>query len=206
MGAQDKPAGTIDVPTDLLTGVPAYPSGPGYSDQDTSKAAAASVKATAPKLAEVLLSVIRMKGPMTADELELATGKRAQSITARLRNLVMAGKLVDTGDRRKTRRGRAAKVYDLAPEGHQPPQAERDLAKEAAGSLYGAFSRVRALDCNVDRIAENEHHAGGYRWTVTLGWVHDRTGQRMATTTTGATMVDALNAACDEVAEGQADA
>jgi hypothetical protein len=47
----------------------------------------------------------------TCDEVEVVTGMSHQSTSARITELVIEGKIRDTGVRRKTRTGRTARVY-----------------------------------------------------------------------------------------------
>lgn len=52
-------------------------------------------------------------GSATCDEIEVATGLSHQTASARVRDLVKDGYLVDTGARRATRSGRSARVYQV---------------------------------------------------------------------------------------------
>jgi Fic family protein len=47
----------------------------------------------------------------TCDEIERATGLSHQTASARLRELVLNGRIEDSGERRKTRSGRLATVW-----------------------------------------------------------------------------------------------
>lgn len=89
-----------------------YPQDPGFvRDSDTSKAAAESIGAS--KMRDAALGKISDSGRegMTSDELEVATGMRHQTASARIRELAMAGKVIDSGFRRRTRSGRTATVW-----------------------------------------------------------------------------------------------
>ena len=79
----------------------------------TSKAAADSIKATAPLMRETVLAAIRSAGAdgMTCDELEALLRMPHQTCSARVHELAKAEAIYDSGNRRKTRSGRAAVVY-----------------------------------------------------------------------------------------------
>lgn len=57
---------------------------------------------------------VRERGGATCDEIEVALGLRHQTASARIRELVEAGKLVDSDERRPTRSGRDAVVWTEA--------------------------------------------------------------------------------------------
>ena len=81
---------------------------------DTSAAAYESL--TEPTLANLKKRVYdyiasRPQGEATCDEVEIGTGLSHQTASARVRDLVKAGLIVDTGARRPTRSGRGARVY-----------------------------------------------------------------------------------------------
>jgi predicted transcriptional regulator len=91
-----------------------YPLSPGHvPDNDTSIAAADSVAVTAPTIRGKILKHIASVGKVTCDEIEVVFGLRHQTASARVRELSMLGEIVDTGERRKTRSGRTARVYEL---------------------------------------------------------------------------------------------
>jgi predicted transcriptional regulator len=52
---------------------------------------------------------------ITCDDVESMLGERHQSVSARVRELVQAGRIHDTGTKRKTRGGRWARVYRVHP-------------------------------------------------------------------------------------------
>jgi predicted ArsR family transcriptional regulator len=89
---------------------PRYPHAPGYSEPDTSKAAAKSMEPHMGRLQAEVLKALKAC-PRTADELERDLGLRTPTVTARVRELVLLGKVEDSGARRKTRSGRNAKVW-----------------------------------------------------------------------------------------------
>lgn len=53
----------------------------------------------------------------TCDEIEAFTGLKHQTASARVNDLVKAGLLVDSGERRPTRSNRPARVLKLTPRG-----------------------------------------------------------------------------------------
>lgn len=80
---------------------------------DTSRAAAESMQRPAETIrADVLahLIAVGVTGD-TCDEIEAQLGYSHQTTSARIRELVLLGKVRDSGARRKTRSGRAARVY-----------------------------------------------------------------------------------------------
>jgi hypothetical protein len=78
---------------------------------DTSAAAAGSISdGELARLEAVVLSVIKA-GPRTCDAVEAATGLAHQTVSARIRGLVLRDRVVDSGARAQTRRGRSAVVW-----------------------------------------------------------------------------------------------
>lgn len=92
-----------------------------YSDGDTSRDAAVAAQAVAPKDRARVLGVIRARGSQgaTDDEIEVALGLSHQTASARRRELVLAGEVVEAGGKRLTRSGSPAKVWRAKP----PPLA-----------------------------------------------------------------------------------
>lgn len=91
-----------------------YPNQPGYvRNSDTSREAAESMRKAAPSIRERIYTWIEWRGYFgaTADEVEAKSGIRNQTITARIRELELSGRLTKTDDKRKTRSGRNARVY-----------------------------------------------------------------------------------------------
>lgn len=89
---------------------------PQHNGVDTSRAAARSVRSTAGKQMELVLSLIKAAGPhgRTTDEVEEMTGGKHQAISARFNDLHKAGLIYsneDRTDRRPTRSGRSARIY-----------------------------------------------------------------------------------------------
>ena len=89
-----------------------YPASPGYvRGSDTSRAAARKINPSSLR-GKVLLYVQACgKAGATCDQCEVAMGGRHQTISARLRELVLMGFVEDTGRRRPTRSGHMAAVY-----------------------------------------------------------------------------------------------
>lgn len=173
----------------------AYPAGPGHAGTDTSKAAAAAIAPHTSRVARIILAHIResMDTPnqaqrgMTADQVEMVTGLRAQTITGRIRELVMSGDLFDGGGRRATRRGRAAIIWEIPPAGHQAPSTRRQDERKAATAFYQALHRLP----QGARLAFLGQGVDG-RWSVILGHAsHPRDILRAE----GCTATDAINAA-----------
>ena len=91
-----------------------YPDRPGaVKGSDTSEAAADSLSdGDLSRIRKLILSWVRAcpRGS-TCDEIEAALGLRHQTASARIRELVLTGYLVDSGQRRLTRARRSARVY-----------------------------------------------------------------------------------------------
>ena len=97
-----------------LFGEMSYPDRPGYvRGSDTSQSAAESLsdETVANMRGKVLAFVKESMIGATCDEVEVALCMRHQTASARLRELVLDGKLQDTGERRLTRSCRPARVY-----------------------------------------------------------------------------------------------
>lgn len=99
--------------TSLFDYADRYPSSPGYKENDTSRAAAESMKPTTAYLQSKCLKSLA-KGPMSADECAVDIGESILSVRPRFSELLKKGKVIDTGLRRRNDSGRAAKVWRLA--------------------------------------------------------------------------------------------
>jgi hypothetical protein len=91
---------------------------PFVRNSDTSKAASNDVAGRTASLRARCLQLIKdanMRG-MTCDEIELVTGERHQTISARVRELVLADKILDSGARRATSSGSQARIYRFVQE------------------------------------------------------------------------------------------
>jgi hypothetical protein len=87
---------------------------PHVAGDSTSHAAAEAIRPAAGTIRARVLELIR-RTPMTDDELETVTGLTHQCVSARRRELVLDDLVRDSGLRRKTRSGRAAKVWEATP-------------------------------------------------------------------------------------------
>lgn len=91
-----------------------FPAEPGFvAGSDTSEAAAESVRLDAGEMRARVLGYIR-RVAATCDEIEVALGMRHQTASARIRELALLGRIVDSGIRRQTRSGRFAVVWSDA--------------------------------------------------------------------------------------------
>jgi hypothetical protein len=86
---------------------------------DTSKEAGASVQAILGALQAKVLRYIRSRGEdgATCDEVEAHLNMRHQTASARVRELVLKEGILYSGNKRRTRSGRNARVY-VTPEFH----------------------------------------------------------------------------------------
>lgn len=87
-----------------------------YVKQDTSIAAAASVRNRAQALRLTVLEALQ-KSPRCADRVCEALGLTHQTGSARVSELAKAGQIEDTGKTQKTRSGRDAIVWGVTPSG-----------------------------------------------------------------------------------------
>ena len=85
-----------------------------YSRAGTSKAAARSVRRTAPAIRERVLWQIRVAGGLTCYEIEVALGLSHQTASARVNDLARAGRIKDSGRRLTTISGRKAIVWEVS--------------------------------------------------------------------------------------------
>jgi hypothetical protein len=86
-------------------------------NNDTSRAAAASLSAeTLSRLRHEVWSYVQKMGAKgaTCDEVEAGTGMSHQTASARCTELLRADLIRDSGQRRHTRSGRTARVYQTA--------------------------------------------------------------------------------------------
>ncbi len=96
-----------------------YPKIPGHvAGSDTSEAAARSMDNSAGAIRDRIGVRVRAAGRegYTCDEIEVVMGLRHQTASARIRELVLASVLVDSGRRRPTRSGCNARVYTGCPD------------------------------------------------------------------------------------------
>ena len=78
---------------------------------DTSQEAAESIAKDTNRLRALVLEEIRDAGGLTCDEIEARLEMRHQTCSARVHELMAAGRIRDSGMRRKTRSGRNAVVW-----------------------------------------------------------------------------------------------
>lgn len=110
---------------DLFTQV--YPEAPGFSNTDTSIAAAEHTASKAATLRSIVLDVFSDYGPLTADEVAEILGDSILSIRPRVTELNRMGEIEDAGTRRKNISGRNAIVWAVKVQNgsalRQPEQA-----------------------------------------------------------------------------------
>ncbi len=124
-----------------------YGDDPGHSNKTTSLEAARSMKQSLGALQARVLDHIR-RYPSTDEEIERILGLSHQSASARRRELVLGGEIIDSGDRRKNSTGRMAIVWRVAREGETAPKEKVTLAKRVA-SLE---SKLAAMEERVSRL------------------------------------------------------
>lgn len=90
---------------------PLYGGTPPHVDGDTSTDAAVAARPNVARMHAALLDLFARRPDWTCDELEEATGFTHQSCSARVRELVLLGRILDSGRRRETRSGRKARIY-----------------------------------------------------------------------------------------------
>lgn len=88
-----------------------YPSAPGAQDRDTSRAAAAAIAPNASLLRGRVLALYERSKGLTADEAAGRLGLSILSVRPSVTELVRAGRLRDSGTRRKNGSGRSAIVW-----------------------------------------------------------------------------------------------
>lgn len=94
---------------------------PFVSGSDTSTDAARSMDPHAARCrASVYHAVKEAPNGATCDEIEATLRMRHQNVSARLRELVLANAIVDSGARRPTRSGRNARVYVVTRDWNAP--------------------------------------------------------------------------------------
>lgn len=96
-----------------MNDLPLFSFVPYVKGSDTSRAAADSMVPYVGKIQAEVRDFVIDAGPRgaTCDEAEELLGYSHQTASARFRDLVLANVIKDSGARRKTRSGRAARVY-----------------------------------------------------------------------------------------------
>lgn len=87
---------------------------PFVAGSETSEAAAEGMRASAATLRGKILRVLAERGPSTCDEVEVALNMRHQTASARIRELALQCRIVDSNVKRFTRSKRKAIVWALA--------------------------------------------------------------------------------------------
>ena len=83
---------------------------------DTSVAAAKAIDATSAALRLAVLGVIEARGSATGEEIQIELGIPGNTQRPRRVELCEAGRVVDSGMRRRTKSGRQAAVWIIKPE------------------------------------------------------------------------------------------
>ena len=90
-----------------------YPANPGHRGVDTSIAAAESIKPTAKKWEKEIISALKDNGAMTFWEIASVTGICFDNSQPCVSRMKAAGKVIDSGERRKNPNGRNSIVWRL---------------------------------------------------------------------------------------------
>lgn len=102
-----------------------YPGSPGYvNGSETSEDAAASMVPSAATL-RAQIEHYMQRLPSTCDEIEVALSLRHQTASARIRELVLQGRLRDSDHVRDTRSGRSAVIWEVIPRRRQLGEPKR---------------------------------------------------------------------------------
>ena len=90
-----------------------YPRSPGFREPTTSREAAQAVTLSAPLLRERVYAVVRAAGAkgLTPDEAAAAIGETVLAVRPRMTELKLAGRIVETGERRANASGLKAKAW-----------------------------------------------------------------------------------------------
>jgi len=130
---------------------------PFVQGSDTSQAAAESIAADAGQLREYVFSLIfeSQAGGKTCDEIEAISNMRHQTASARVRELALANRIIDSGRRRATRSGRLAIVWVHAEDSTVKPEPTTQVAvngsvlfTDPVGEDGLGGLRRRCLSCN----------------------------------------------------------
>ena len=84
-----------------------------HDGPDTSVDAAYAAKPKSGKQRQAIYELLRDRHGLTADEISIILDLPAQSVSARINGLAMDKLVVDNGERRKTRYGRNAIVWQV---------------------------------------------------------------------------------------------
>lgn len=144
-----------------------------FSNHTTSLAAAESIRSTlgekAGQIYGLLMDRANVHRGLTADEIEVTTKMRNQTLTARIRGLVLDGLAFDSGQVRPTRTGRDAIVWmgrdravPPANGGHKPQQAGQVAAAvkhERARVLLEFTKLAESIMENASRLQQGVESA-----------------------------------------------
>jgi predicted ArsR family transcriptional regulator len=89
-----------------------YPHTPGYTDAETGAEAAAAIASEVFAIRRRVLLALR-QGPATPDETAQQLGLHWQNVRPRFSELARMGLIKATGEKRRNRTGRRAKVWKL---------------------------------------------------------------------------------------------
>lgn len=148
-----------------------------FSNPSTSAAAARAAGASASKREVVREAVTSNPPGLTANEVVEATGLGVQTVTARVRGMVLDGTLVDTGIKRPSRPGSKLLAIVWGPNlsGRRP--AER--SPQTHGRLAAAVSREREAWRSRVAIALSALEAIATKADVALVADYHNRGQRL---------------------------
>jgi hypothetical protein len=94
---------------------------PPHVGTDTSRDAAVGIASHAEALREAVYGFIKAQGGAICEEVEVGLDMIHQTASARIRELVLKGRLIDSGKRRRTSKNRQAAIWVLPGEVVSPP-------------------------------------------------------------------------------------
>lgn len=146
---------------------------PRVRGSETSEKAGDSMIGPAKSLRTLVYEYLREFGPKTDEEIETALALKHQTASARRRELVLGGWVVETDERRETSSGRTATVWRALPRDERLPEDERP-STEIRGTIE-SFDLADAL---------REAFFAGVAWDASEGagspdaafdrWIEDR--------------------------------
>ena len=143
-----------------------YVGSPYVKGSGTSKAAAESVQSSASSLRlQIRLYIEGQEGRgATCDEIEVALGLRHQTASARIRELVQKGNLMDSGKIRVTRARRSAVVWVVNTRPDMPETDRMEAFKKAIGfrflARFAEWSKEEELDIDALLSSYLEENGG----------------------------------------------
>ena len=143
-----------------------YVGSPYVKGSSTSKAAAESVQSSASSLRLwIRLYIEGQEGRgATCDEIEVALGLRHQTASARIRELVQKGNLMDSGKIRVTRARRNAVVWVVNTRPDMPETGRMEAFKKAIGfrflARFAEWSKKEELDIDALLSSYLEENGG----------------------------------------------